>query len=256
MLAYAGKVLSQVAQPLALVAAFLFIALLLIHKKPKAAVWLVLISLLLVGVLGNVYFSTFLARSMEWRYVPPQETPKAGMIVLMAGGAEPAESPRQMVEVNGSADRILYAVRLFKAQAAPQILVTGGFEETAQVATLLTEFGVPADAILTQNKSLSIADDASFTGVLLTEKAVKDIILVTSAAMMDRAAFLFTREGFTVIPAPADYSVTAQTWETLMKWDPKAIALNLMPRADAFQRSVAILHEYAGLMYYRLKEVL
>ncbi len=74
--------------------------------------------------------------------------------------------------------------------------------------------------------------------------------------MMDRAAFLFTREGFTVIPAPADYSVTAQTWETLMKWDPKAIALNLMPRADAFQRSVAILHEYAGLMYYRLKEVL
>ena len=41
-----------------------------------------------------------------------------------------------------------------------------------------------------------------------------------------------------------------------MKWDPKAIALNLRPRADAFQRSVAILHEYAGLMYYRLKEVL
>lgn len=256
MLSLIGSILSQIFSPLGLTALLLFIALFLIHKHPKTATWLVVIALLIVGVLGNTYFSTFLARSMEWRYLPAQQTPKADAIVLMAGGTQPAQSPRVQVELDGAADRVLYAVRLFKEGAAPLILVTGGFDAVRDTCTLLVQFGVPEEALLRQNKSVSTAEDVRFADVLLDEKDIKQVILVTSALRMDRTAFLFQQEGYEVIPAPTDFSVTVERWNELMRWEPKTIAMNLLPRATNISLSTAVLREYFGLLLHRLSAVL
>lgn len=51
--------LKQFFLPLGFVALLLFFTLLLIKKHPNTATWLVLISLVIVGVLGNPIFSTF-----------------------------------------------------------------------------------------------------------------------------------------------------------------------------------------------------
>jgi len=85
MIAYLSKVLPQFVLPAGLTAILLFLALFLIRKKPKAAIWLVLISLILVSAAGNAYFSAFLTRSLEWRYMPPAAEIKADAIVLLVG---------------------------------------------------------------------------------------------------------------------------------------------------------------------------
>ena len=61
----------QFFMPLGFVALLLFLTLFLIKKHPKTAIWFVLICLVVVGVFGNPIFSTFFARSMEWRHMPP-----------------------------------------------------------------------------------------------------------------------------------------------------------------------------------------
>ena len=63
MFVYLSKLLPQLIMPMSLAALLLFITLFLIRKHPKTAIWLVLISLILVGVGGNAYFSTYLART-------------------------------------------------------------------------------------------------------------------------------------------------------------------------------------------------
>ncbi len=51
---------------------------------------------------------------------------KADAIVLLGGGTEAPDTPRQMVEVNSAGDRVLYAAQLYKAGAAPLIISLAG----------------------------------------------------------------------------------------------------------------------------------
>ncbi len=59
-------------------------------------------------------FSNLLARSLEWRYTPPEEIPAGEVIVLLGGGTESAIYPRSGIEINGAGDRVFYTAQLFK----------------------------------------------------------------------------------------------------------------------------------------------
>ncbi|MFZ3071095.1 MAG: YdcF family protein [Anaerolineaceae bacterium] len=262
MLAYLSKFLPQFVLPVGLVALLLFISLFLIHKKPKAATWLVVISLLLVSVGGNTYFAAYLTRSMEWRYMPPASTPKADAIVVLGGGTESPDTPRQMVEVNGAGDRVLYAAKLYKEGAAPLIILSGGnlgFSQARsttpaqEMRAMMITLGIPEKALVLQEKSQNTAEDAAYTLEILEGKGIEKIILVTSAAHMDRSVMLFRDEDLEIIPAPTDYTVTSQSWNNLMHWDYKIVLLNLMPNSQSMNQTNAILREYMGILFYRVK---
>ena len=64
MLHFIGTFFLQFIKPLGFIALLLFITLFLIRKKPKTAIWFVLIYLIIVFVVGNPFFSTFMSRSM------------------------------------------------------------------------------------------------------------------------------------------------------------------------------------------------
>lgn len=264
MLVYLSKLLPQLLMPAGLAALLLFITLFLIKKHPKTALWLVLISLVLVGVGGNVYFSTFFARTLEWRHMPLQGEVKADVIVVLGGGTEPADAPRASVEVNGAGDRVLYAAQLYKQGAAPLIILSGGnlaFSQgrsstpAQEMHDLLLVLGVPEEAMIMQDKSQNTEEDAEFTKQILKEKGIKTVILITSAAHMERALMLFYDPQFDLIPAPTDYSVTQQYWDYLMQWDAKTILLNILPTSQSLNQTSAIFHEYIGMLFYRLKVV-
>ena len=246
----------QFFSPLGFVALLLFFTLFLIEEHPKTATWFVLICVVLVGVFGNPIFSTFFTRSMEWRHMPVAAGTKADAILVLAKGTLPADTPRQRVEVQDQADRLLYAATLYQQQAAPIIIISGDFDQTAAARTFLMELGVPAEAIQVQDQADNMREDVALSAPILALQNIKHVLLVTSALQMDRAYFLFRQLGIEVTPAPTDYHVSLQDWEDLTAWDWRSIVTKLMPTSDAFNQSAAVLWEYMGLVFYRIKAII
>lgn len=228
-------------------------AVLAFRKGARAAGSVALLAALVLYLASSPIVSTCLLRSLEDRYPPPRNSPPAAAIVLLGGGMVPLIAPRIHPETGHAGDRVIHAARLWHAGHAPVVVATGGYIEFltdapgteaglyAQVLTAL--FGLPDSAVIAMGRSRTTHEDAMFTAELFDEKGVdKNILLVTSATHMRRAEALFRKAGFTVHPAPTDYrgEVTAFKW------------FDLLPKADALLNTTVALHEYLGLLAYRL----
>ncbi|NLB71249.1 MAG: YdcF family protein [Chloroflexi bacterium] len=255
MLHFIGTFFLQFIKPLGFIALLLFITLFLIRKKPKTAIWFVLICLIIIFVFGNPFFSTFMTRSMEWRYMPSQDYAQADAILLFADGTLPADTPRQRVELEGEADRVLYTAQLYHQELAPVIIVSGDFSRASSSKTFLMELGVPEDAIILQNQSSNMRSDAALSGGIMSTNDFESVLLVTSALQMDRAMFLFRDVEINITPAPTDYKVTLKDWEALTGSDWKTIVANLLPTTEALDQTARVLWEYFGLAFYRVRSL-
>ena len=66
---------------------------------------------------------------------------------------------------------------------------------------ILEVMGVPGRSMLLERNSRNTYDNALYTAVVLNNKNIKRILLVTSAFHMRRAVALFEKQGFDVVPA-------------------------------------------------------
>jgi uncharacterized SAM-binding protein YcdF (DUF218 family) len=259
---FLSKILPLALYPVGLACLILATALLLNRKKRRQQVslWFAL-ALLAMG--GNHWFAEALARSLEWRYLPPAEVPRAEVIVVLGGGTEPKIYPRSFVEVNGAGDRIIYAAQLYRNGAAPKILLTGGrvdwdksrsSSEAEEMAALFNLMGVPADALLLETRSKNTYENALFTREILEKKGVNRIILITSAMHMPRSIALFEKQGFQVLPAPTDYTVTRgnnKATTSNVTWpDIQGLLIDLVPSVDHLVMTTDVLREYLGMFIY------
>lgn len=210
---------------------------------------------------GNRIIAASLARSLEWRHLPPETEPYAGAIVVLGGATYAADYPRRSVEINGAGDRIFYAAQLFHAGKSDNILLTGGNIEwftgkgdpSKDAAELLAMLGVPAEAIWLESESRNTYENALYAGIILKSHDINKILLVTSALHMPRAVAIFERQGFDVIPAPADFRITEANWSRL--WEPNLAdqIVGLVPSAENLALTTIALKEYLGLLVYWLR---
>lgn len=112
--------------------------------------------------------------------------------------------------------------------------------ESALMAQLAREFGVPPDAIRVEDQSRSTWQNAEFVAGL--EPAIdRRIWLVTSALHLPRAGYAFEQAGFHVCAWAAD---------------PLAREANsfgfYLPSTTALRKSEALIHEWVGEAAYRL----
>ena len=176
----------------------------------------IIAALLILWLSSTSGFSNLLARSLEWRYKPPEVIPLGEVIVLLGGGTEPKAYPRSGVEMNGAGDRVIYAAQLFKEGKAPLILLSGGeitwmndgsTTPAEDMAEILLSMDVPQDALIVEDLSRNTYENALYAKELLDERGISKILLVTSAMHMPRSVSLFEAQGFEVTPLPVDYSV-------------------------------------------------
>ncbi len=179
------------------------------------------------------------------------DLPVADAIVVLGGGIGPALPPRTVADLSEGADRVLFAARLARAGKAPLVVASGGYpawvgaptSESAETKALLVEWGVPADHVLLEERSLDTLENAADTAKLLRERGLTKILLVTSALHMPRALEAFRATGLDVTAAPTDYAGVENAHHTV---------LDYVPTATAFELSVRSLHEHLGRLWYRL----
>ena len=254
MLAAIGKLIGQFFTPMGIVALLLFFGLIGIARNPRSA-WMPILALLIIAVLGNFFFASFITRSLEWRYMPPTDSPRGDAIILLADGILPQEPPRQQLEVSEAADRIFFTAKLYREGAAPRIIVSGDAQAAVDAKTELVGLGVPENVITLQDKSKTDLEHVRFVVEILKNESLGKPLLVTSALDMDKAVYLFTKSGISVVPAPADFQVTSSAWERIKKPAPFEVLSNLMPTASNFVKSSAAISEYVSLVYYRLRAI-
>jgi uncharacterized SAM-binding protein YcdF (DUF218 family) len=166
--------------------------------------------------------------------------PLAGSTDLTWIGARPEPNAETF-------SRLVAGVEMARRLGAPLVLSMGNgepFSTTVSDADTMAEaavdMGMPRERIIVENRSRDTVEN-SFE----VRRIVKGdrIVLVTSAYHMKRAAAMFRRRGFIVVPAPAYF--LSQT----RRFSP----FSLIPRAGAFTRSTVGIAEWISLGWWRLR---
>jgi uncharacterized SAM-binding protein YcdF (DUF218 family) len=262
MFLYLSKLLPLFLYPLGIACLLLVggLVMLLWGKKPRGAAIAITLALVVLLVGGNSWAARSLARSLEWQNLPLNPVPHADAIVVLGGLTRTPTPPRPMAEVNEAGDRLLYAAYLYQQNKAPLMILSGGriewygsdSAEATDMAALLKNIGVPESAIIEEPNSRNTYENAVNVRQILTQRGIRQVLLVTSAMHMPRSLSIFKRLGIAAIPAPTDFLVSTQEFQELMN-SPEARLLSLLPEAVSLHLFTQALKEYIGIVIYWLR---
>ena len=261
MFVFLSKFLPSFVYPLGLVFLLVLVSVFVLRRiKLSRALLIIAVVLLFLG--SNRWVATSLTRSIEQEYLPPAEIPQGDVIVVLGGGTEADSYPRTMVEINGAGDRVLAGAKLYRDQAAPYVLLSGGditwlstrpSTPATEMRDLMEFFGVPEKALILQSRSQNTHEDAVYSAELIRQYGFKRVILVTSALHMPRSVALFKAQGIDVIPYPVDYAVPDYTWQDLWHEDLASQIINILPNAGSLSMTTTSLKELLGMLVYHLQ---
>ena len=254
----ASKLLSFTTQPLAWVALLFAVALLCVPRKRALGLGLGWASLGLLLVLGWQPLPDALLRSLEAQHPPPAwaamptapDWQRYAGVVVLGGALEQAwvRAGNGQVALNGSAERMTVPVALLRQHPNLRLLFTGGEgtlsasgePEAVQARAFFESLGVPAQRMQFESRSRTTYENAVFTAALPGVDKTRPWLLVTSAWHMPRALATFRAAGWNVTPYPVDYRTGTRT-----PWTEYSLV-------DSLRRWRIALHEWAGLLAYRL----
>lgn len=171
-------------------------------------------------------------------------------IVVLGGGRGPA-AEFGGIDVPGywTQSRLRYAAWLARRTGLP-LAVSGGVvanepepEAVVMARSLLQDYGVSAR--WQEGQSGTTWENARDSWALLSRKGIRRVVLVTQSLHMRRARLAFEHAGFGVVAAPVDFVGDGAERRPLL--------LRLTPVPTAFMTSSQALHEYAGLVAYRMR---
>lgn len=213
------------------------------RRRSAGVKWLAAVVLVLYA-LSIAPVSNWLLRPLEQEYEQPAAQALDGDVIIMLGGGVLAGVP----DVDGegqlsgaAANRFLTALRLHRALGLP-LLLSGGkvlpddASESAVARRMLLSLGAAESMIYTDEESRNTAENAAFSKAICEANGWRRPIVVTSAFHMERAAYLFRREGLDITPYPCDYR--AGTGISLYSF---------VPQASVLADSCLAIKEYAGL---------
>ncbi len=206
-----------------------------------------------------LYFSSIGAVSggligwLETRHpaLPPAQAPHADAIVVLSGFQGPPAPPGQLPNWSDAVDRVEGGLALWRAQAAPRLVFTGGRNsagartrsdgELARATAL--ERGVPESAVLLTRDVANTAEEAAAVAELARRHGWRRIILVTTGWHLPRALAQFRRQGLDCVPFPVDFRAEPGRGIRF---------LDFVPRAESLWETETALRECYGYVFYRL----
>jgi uncharacterized SAM-binding protein YcdF (DUF218 family) len=145
---------------------------------------------------------TPLANALHARLLVAPRLERAEAIVVLGAGVSSLGTLS-----DSSLRRALLGIELQRRHLAPRLVLlgptTGDVDEAAIRAALARSLGVPGGAIVVVTGGRTTREEAARTRAALGP-AARRILLVTGGLHMTRAAALYRRAGFEVLPAPVD----------------------------------------------------
>src|SRR5580658_4048902 len=167
-----SKILPQFIFPDGLTCLLLLLVIRFLRRKPRSALGAASAALVLLLVASTPLASQLLVGSIEARSMPQSSLPAADAIVVLGGGARPAEPPQPVVELDGAtANRLLYAAKLYRDGKAPIVILSGGQlpwrkalpPVSAEMAEVIEIMGVPSVAVVQESESGNTYQNAILT---------------------------------------------------------------------------------------------
>lgn len=230
--------------PSGIIAVFTVLALivLLIPRYRRLVVVPLSAAVLIYLVLGSGITSFWMMSHLEYEYPPGQETTTGEvpdtMVVLTGYAKADALIPLSANVNTASGFRVLEAARIFNRARRMTIIISGNDEVPLIMRDLLIAMGVPEKFITTDAISYNTYESALN---LRNRLKGKRFYLVTSAGHMPRSMGVFRKQDLEPVPAPTNYLSTA----SMRDW-------NILPNGQHLAISDLAVHEYLGLIWYRL----
>ncbi len=231
----------------------LVLGLVMRRRWPRLGGGVLVLGLLSLVVCSLPVTGKYLMAGLEYRHPVLPQSALAGLdvdaVVVLGGGRY-----RQAPEFDGqdeirqlTLDRVRYGAVVARTSGKP-LLVSGGkpdgeglSEADAMRNALQRDFAFTPTWL--EGESANTRENALFTARILLPQGRKRIALVTHAFHMPRAVASFEAAGFQVTPAPTSYFSNRL---------PPSI-LDFLPRYDAVKTNGLALHEWIGLLWYRLR---
>ena len=160
--------------------------------------------------LAAVYLLIFNTNILWWSAAPlVRSAPPAAADAIVVFAAGVGESGKAG---GGAQERIAQAVTLYKGGYAPVLILSSGyvysFQEAEVMRALAVDQGVPASAILLEQRSTNTYQMVKFVDEILRDHKWKRALLVSSPYHMRRALLVWQKQApdVTVLPTPVPRS--------------------------------------------------
>ncbi len=240
-----------------IIAVLLIFSLFLLDRK-KIAIFLSVLLIFLLYLFSSWFGEYILLKPLEDDYTYLQETQMDNLnltnpiIVVLGGGIveDSLAEGKVSTEVGEVTLARLYgAYRIYKNLECP-VWVSGGtvpgFSGNIPAADVmgevLVELGISREDIYNETQSRTTFENAHFTIEQIKQQGYHEIILVTSAVHMRRSAQVFENSDITIIPAPVNYLFE----------NSRPGILDILPNRFSWDHNLRALHEWIGLLYYRI----
>lgn len=224
--------------------------------RPLFGKTLITIGILSLWVFSTPIISQLLIDRLQYQY-PVLSADKItddgiSAIVVLAAGLMPYSPEYGNPDVSDPTfTRLRYAAYLNKKMNIP-ILVSGSYPKntltlnvTKYMAKSLKDT-FNAATKWQEDRGSNTALEGVFAAQILKAANVSKIYLVTHAIHMPRSMYAFKDKGLQVIPAPTGFMVPDECQNKLFIF---------LPTISALRGSQIALHEYVGLLWYRLQKI-
>jgi uncharacterized SAM-binding protein YcdF (DUF218 family) len=250
MFFFISKIFAFFCEPLTYVFLFLLVAL-IFYRKPRLGKTCILLALLVFMVFGTKPVPDMLIRFLESQYQPVSPLPHVDAVIVLSGALNLRLSTPQHLEFGEGVERILAGIKLVQEGYGDVLIISGGsgdiYDQTKREAVFLRQFaidlGVPEKKILIDQNSRNTYENATNTRAIMEQHGISSSILVTTASHLPRSMACFEKLGIKPIPYPVDFYSAP---------DPDYNLFDIIPGVSSLKRTSFILHEYIGILIYKL----
>ncbi len=243
---FVGSILPVLLIPPSSLILWIFLGLIVRCWRRRLGNFIVGTCLVLLYVLSTPFVGGVLTRTLAAQPTQDPQGRKPGAIIILGADTELNPGLRGNAQPGPlSLARLMEGAILQRATQLP-ILITGGqlSEFEAPVADIMADALTKAYALPVawrETKAQNTCQNARFSAEILRNSGVPSAYLVTHAWHMPRAVLAFERAGFPVVAA-----------SFIDESSPPLSVTDFLPHTSAWTRSYFALHEWLGLLSYRL----
>jgi uncharacterized SAM-binding protein YcdF (DUF218 family) len=225
------------------------IGLIISSSRRKLGMALVTVGIVLLYLLSLGPVADRLLGPLESYSKPLDKLPVAADAVVVPGGGsvDLAWLGAGPVPNAETYTRLVKGVEIARALHIPLVLSGGNGEPFATrlndadvMASAACAMGMPKHQVIVENASRNTLENSHAVRRIV---AGNRIVLATSGYYMRRAVAMFTRRGFTVIPAPTYQHVQGKKYGIYM----------LIPSSGALEGSSRALAEWLGMAWWKIR---